>query len=98
VVSSFQPQVPTSFTRPAPGWPPGCQSDTTAPDGSRSTAVRPAPGTSNGSASTVAPSSRALAVASSRSSTETEEAQPVPWSAVCSWMPATSLPCSRHIV
>jgi hypothetical protein len=69
-VSSFQVQVPTSFTSPAPKPSPGRDSETAAPDGSATTETRPPPGVPNGSTSTAAPSSFALAVAWSTSSTQ----------------------------
>ena len=53
----------------------GCQMQKTAPVGSWSVAMRPASITSNGSASTFAPSSRARSVTASASSTVTYDAQ-----------------------
>jgi hypothetical protein len=87
--------VASSFTSSAPMFSPGCDSDTTAPAGSRTVATRPPSGVSNGSTSTSAPSSRALAVARSTSSTLMYD--PHPGVSARSYSPATARPFSRQV-
>jgi len=61
---------PGSFTTCAPLCSYACQTQNAAPSGSVKTAVRPAPGTSNGSRTTPPPAARTLDAVSSALSTQ----------------------------
>ena len=74
----------------------GSHRHSTAPVGSWIVDMRPTSMTSNGSASTFAPRSRALAVVPSRSSTVTYEAQ-AGWRSVVSNIAAAARPSMRAI-
>ena len=71
MLSWLRVNAPTSFTTCAPMLSFGSQAANIAPLGSAITAMRPASPTSNGPATTVPPSSPALAAASSALATVT---------------------------
>ena len=96
MLSWLRLSAPGSFTTSAPMALRDCHAQKTAPVGSWSVAMRPASITSNGSASTFAPSSRALAVIASASSTVTYDAH-AGWRSVVSNIAAAARPPSRAI-